>query len=209
MKTWQWVCLGILSFSLVMWIMYPYFAQVPPQGPSTTVVALALALTSLHVLCALWLLVQAVRFESRPLPYLLLALFVPFACVWYYTERVRQRKQAQAQISSANLSLADGTSERSVRTAVWICLGVFSVTFAVIRAYFCPFCRPLLEELGTTKYVVVPILILQPFGGIWMLYRSIRYESKPLQYILLAVFVPFACVWYYVERVRPRPLRPD
>jgi hypothetical protein len=39
-----------------------------------------------------------------------------------------------------------------------------------------------------------------------MLYQAIRYEAKPLRYVLLVAFVPFSCVWYYVERYRPRKL---
>jgi hypothetical protein len=41
-----------------------------------------------------------------------------------------------------------------------------------------------------------------PIGGFWMIYRSIRYEKKPLGYVILA-FVPLAFLWYYFERVRP------
>ena len=79
-----------------------------------------------------------------------------------------------------------------------------SVIFALTMAYFYPFHRPLYDELGGAKYIVAPILTLQPFGAMWMLYHSIRHESKPLLYILLAVFVPFACIWYYMEKARPR-----
>ena len=40
-------------------------------------------------------------------------------------------------------------------------------------------------------------------GGIWMIYRAVRYERHPLAKILLA-FVPYSFLWYYFERVRPR-----
>jgi len=45
-----------------------------------------------------------------------------------------------------------------------------------------------------------------PIGGFWMIYRAVRYEEKPVLYILLA-FVPLAFVWYYFERVRPLRLQ--
>jgi hypothetical protein len=62
---------------------------------------------------------------------------------------------------------------------------------------FYPFKHPLQQELGRSAVVVEPILALQPFFAIWMLYQAIRYEAKPQRYVLLAAFVPFSCVWYY------------
>jgi len=70
--------------------------------------------------------------------------------------------------------------------------------------FFYPFKHPLQQELGRSAVVVVPILTLQPFFGLWMLYQAIRHETKPLWYVLLAASVPFAYVWYYFERYRPR-----
>jgi hypothetical protein len=73
--------------------------------------------------------------------------------------------------------------------------------------FFYPFKHPLYEELGQARYVVEPMLFLQPFCALWMLFRVIRHEEKPFPYIILALFVPFASVWYYLERVRvTRPL---
>jgi hypothetical protein len=40
-----------------------------------------------------------------------------------------------------------------------------------------------------------------PLGGFWMIYRAIRYERRPVRYVVLA-FVPLSFLWYYVERVR-------
>jgi hypothetical protein len=40
-------------------------------------------------------------------------------------------------------------------------------------------------------------------GGLWMLFMAIRYEKHPALIIIL-VFVPYAFLWYYFERVRPR-----
>lgn len=36
-------------------------------------------------------------------------------------------------------------------------------------------------------------------GALWMLYQSIRYEIRPLQFCALSI-IPFSFVWYYYER---------
>jgi hypothetical protein len=41
------------------------------------------------------------------------------------------------------------------------------------------------------------------FGTLWMIYQAVRYEVRPFRFVLLA-FVPFAFVWYYVERYAKR-----
>jgi len=69
-----------------------------------------------------------------------------------------------------------------------------------------PFKHPLHEELGRASAVIEPLLMLHPFGVLWMLYQTIRHEPKPLPYAALAFCVPFAWVWYYFERVRLRKL---
>ena len=71
---------------------------------------------------------------------------------------------------------------------------------------FYPFKHPLQQELGRSAVVIMPILMVQPLFGLWMLYQAVRYEAKPLCYVLLVACVPFAYVWYYVERYRPRKL---
>jgi len=93
------------------------------------------------------------------------------------------------------------------RKLVWVCLGILSFSLGMMMVLFYPFKHPLLQELGRSAVVVMPILMVQPFLGSWMVYQAIRHEAKPLWYVLLAASVPFAYVWYYVERYRPRKLR--
>ena len=93
-----------------------------------------------------------------------------------------------------------------MRRLVWICLGVLSFTFVLRMVFFYPFKHPFIEELGRATVVIMPILFLQPFFGMWMLYQAIRYEAKPLPYVFLVAFVPFSYIWYYIERVRRRKL---
>jgi hypothetical protein len=72
--------------------------------------------------------------------------------------------------------------------------------------FFPPFKHPLHQELGRAAVVVEPILMLQPLCALWMVYQAVRHEAKPFFYIFLAGFVPFAFVWYYFERFRPRKM---
>jgi hypothetical protein len=44
-----------------------------------------------------------------------------------------------------------------------------------------------------------------PLGAFWMWYMAIRYEKRPLQYLLLAL-IPYFFLGYYFERVRGRHL---
>jgi len=50
-------------------------------------------------------------------------------------------------------------------------------------------------------FVILVIFMIPPFGGLWMVYMSIRYEKNPWPMILLAL-LPYSFVWYYLERYR-------
>ena len=89
-----------------------------------------------------------------------------------------------------------------MRRLLWTLLGVLTTSTAIFLVFFYPFKVPFYEELGIARYVLEPILVISPFCAIWMVYRAIRYEPKPLFYVLLALFVPFAFARYYAERVR-------
>jgi len=91
-----------------------------------------------------------------------------------------------------------------VKQLTWICLGVLSFAFGLMMVFFSPFKHPLIDELGRAAIVVMPLVLLQPFCGLWMVYQAIRYEAKPLPYLFLVACVPFSYVWYYIERARPR-----
>jgi hypothetical protein len=49
---------------------------------------------------------------------------------------------------------------------------------------------------------VLTVFAAPSLGGIWMLYRAIRFEKHPFPVALLA-FIPYGFLWYYFERVRP------
>jgi hypothetical protein len=53
---------------------------------------------------------------------------------------------------------------------------------------------------------VVVFFVCAPIGALWMLYDCSMREKPPFIYFLLA-FVPYAFVWYYLDRVRSRNVR--
>ena len=94
-----------------------------------------------------------------------------------------------------------------MRRLIWPCLAILYALFALTMVFFYPFRHPFYEELGRAAYVVQPVLMLQPFCALWMVYQAIRHEKSPIPYVFLALFVPFAYVWYYLEKVRTRKSR--
>jgi hypothetical protein len=42
-------------------------------------------------------------------------------------------------------------------------------------------------------------------GFFWMIYQAVRYEYRPLRFVLIALFLPFSFIWYYFERYSSRP----
>jgi ABC-type Na+ efflux pump permease subunit len=83
-------------------------------------------------------------------------------------------------------------------------VGSFVVVVALVSAIL------LLAGAGGVRddnpLVLMPLLGLfgiAPIGGFWMMYQAIRYEKSPFPLIGLAAFIPFAFVWYYLERYRP------
>ncbi|MCU1310604.1 MAG: hypothetical protein JWO20_1729 [Candidatus Angelobacter sp.] len=54
-------------------------------------------------------------------------------------------------------------------------------------------------------FLLVVTFGVSPVGSFWMMYMAIRFEKHPFSMLLMA-FVPYAFVWYYLERVRPGKL---
>lgn len=42
------------------------------------------------------------------------------------------------------------------------------------------------------------------FGAVWMAYDALRFEERPLKFVVGALAVMFLFVWYYLDRVRWR-----
>jgi hypothetical protein len=84
-----------------------------------------------------------------------------------------------------------------MRKALWISLSLVASAAAVWVVV-----GPWIPKNNLELFAVMLFFMGSPIGGFWMIYRSIRYERKPLPYIVLA-FVPLSFIWYYAERVRP------
>lgn len=56
---------------------------------------------------------------------------------------------------------------------------------------------------GPMLLLLVLLFAVPPVGAFWMMYQVIRHERQPFFLIAMALFVPFAFLWYYFERVRP------
>lgn len=54
---------------------------------------------------------------------------------------------------------------------------------------------------------LIAFFIFAPIGSLWMLYDCAVREKPPVLYYLMALFLPYAFVWYYFDRVRPRQIR--
>lgn len=164
--------------------------------------------------CAMWMAYRAIRYEQKPLHYVLLACFVPFAFVWYYVERVRltggsragserlarhQSARRAPQVTPEN-NLGSNVLGRfrggKMKTLLW---GLFFVvTIGVLLLGYQEVWRP-----GPAAIIGIVILYsLHPFGAFWMAYKCLRYEGKPFPLALFALLIPFSFLWYYVERVR-------
>ena len=50
--------------------------------------------------------------------------------------------------------------------------------------------------------VLIMFGLIAPVGGLWAIYRCIRYEKTPWRYIAIVVFIPFGFLWYYFEKYR-------
>jgi len=85
-----------------------------------------------------------------------------------------------------------------IRSIVWGIAGVLVSIFAVwiVTSSWMPRGR-------VDVFLVVALFMISACGNLWMLYRVIRFEKNRFPLSVLAMFIPMAFVWYYVERVLP------
>src|SRR5882762_8301128 len=55
--------------------------------------------------------------------------------------------------------------------------------------------------------LTVMLFLLGPAGNVWMICDCLSRDGRWIRKIWLALFVPLAFVWYYVEIYRPRLLQ--
>ena len=75
-------------------------------------------------------------------------------------------------------------------------VGGFIVTAALTRI------TVRMGHVSLMAIAFVVLFVIPPLGALWMEYRSIRCEKRPLPLVLFALFVAFSLLWYYLERGR-------
>jgi len=81
-------------------------------------------------------------------------------------------------------------------TLLWIASGAFLVYWILCLYFIRHMAGFALDSMALSAMAV-------NIGGFWALYQAIRYEIRPLRFILIA-FVPLSFVWYYYERYSKR-----
>ena len=85
MKLLLWILLGFVVAGIAFW-------TIVAEGPENPLlVFLVVVIFAMPSLGAFWMLYMAIRYETHPLPMILLA-FVPYSFLWYYLEQVRPGK---------------------------------------------------------------------------------------------------------------------
>ena len=87
MKLFLYVAFGFLVMAAAALLITR--GQAPESNPA--VLFAFVVLFTIPPVGAFWMMYMSIRHEKNPLPMLLLA-FIPFTFVWFYFERVRQRK---------------------------------------------------------------------------------------------------------------------
>jgi hypothetical protein len=88
-------------------------------------------------------------------------------------------------------------------------LAFFIVTFLLLSALF--FCAVSFkwneQDNPVASNLTVMLFLLGPAGNVWMIFDCLSHDGRWTRKIWLALFVPFAFVWYYAEIYRPRLLQ--
>jgi hypothetical protein len=84
----------------------------------------------------------------------------------------------------------------TIKTLVWAVIIAFLTGFA-----FWVVAGPWYPRNSFVIFLLVLFFAVPNLGTIWMIYVSVRYEQRPLPFVVLS-FVPYAFLWYYFERVR-------
>ena len=104
------------------------------------------------------------------------------------------------------MAAAKPTKSRRSNKTVAVVFGVLWTAFAAcIMFYLVNFQTGPVHPL-----VLIPLSLVAStpaLGAVWMVMQSLKFERHPQRYILIAMFVPFAFVWYYLERGKGRRLQ--
>ena len=86
MKLFLWALLGFVVTGTAFWMVTSPWI---PRNP--VVLAIFILVFTAGPVGAFWMMYQSIRYEEHPLGMILLA-FVPYSFLWYYTERVRPKR---------------------------------------------------------------------------------------------------------------------
>ena len=149
-----------------------------------------------------WTIYQALRYEERPLKYLLIAL-IPFSFFWYLMARQRPGRSPAGLLDQIPRGAPASVPGRASSSAPpppsllsWLPALICCVVLVAVAVF------PSLMNFTFFAILVFLLIAGTNIGTLWMLYRSIRHEQRPLRYCLLALFVPFSFVWYAIARYR-------
>jgi len=82
---------------------------------------------------------------------------------------------------------------------IFICLILTGVALLIVVG-------PWVPKNSLSLFLVLAFFGATNLGSFWMIFMAIRHEKHPLAFIFLAL-LPYAFVWYYFDRVRPKKHR--
>jgi hypothetical protein len=88
-------------------------------------------------------------------------------------------------------------------------LAFFIVMFLLLSVLF--FCAASFrwseQDNPVASNLTLILFFVSPAGNVWMIWDCLSHDRRWTRKVWLALFVPFAFVWYYFEIYRPRFLR--
>lgn len=160
---------------------------------------------------AMWAFYDSARHCSSPRQHVMCA-FVPYFFVWHLFQHVLGRRAKREQVHSRRERTRQSSESRPtdeppqssrpsasltwVRRLLWAMalLSGAAVALTVVVGPWWPYTK-------VQMALVLMFFAVHPFGSLWMVYYSFRYEARPLPFVFLA-FIPYSFLWYYFERVR-------
>lgn len=80
----------------------------------------------------------------------------------------------------------------------WLAVLAVFVGLAVVAA------RHTFAEQDALLVILFAFASFGVFGAVWMANDALRYEERPLRFVLGALAIMFVFVWYYLDRARLR-----
>lgn len=112
------------------------------------------------------------------------------------------KKRGPYKKRTAQVVIADSSkrARRSSKKIAATCGLTWFAIAACVMAYLARF-RP--SHMNPLLFALSCVVFGGPgLGQGWMILRSYTLERRPHRYILIAAFVPFSFIWYYLERAK-------